>query len=115
MICENYLTSLMKAQMNGRFEAIRKQAELNMLEDDIKNATNFRNSIADGLQKLSVITESGGFHGESFGHANRGRSEVVNCVLRSLFLSPRWWPPARFRAGLPLRFPMDRSRLSRTR
>ncbi len=66
-IRENHLTSLMKAQMNGASEAIRKQAELNMLEDDIKNATNFRNSIADGLQKLSVITESGGFHVESLG------------------------------------------------
>ena len=68
-IREKHLSSLMEVQMKGASDAISKQAELNSLEEDIKQASSFRQTIADGLQKLSVITESGGFHVEPLGPA----------------------------------------------
>jgi succinoglycan biosynthesis transport protein ExoP len=66
-IREKHLKSLMDAQMTGASEAIRKQTILNLIDEEIKSTSDFKRAIADGLQKLNVISGSGGFHVEPLG------------------------------------------------
>ena len=67
-IREKHLTAMMKAQIAGASEAIHKQVVLSMLEAEIASMNSFRQTIAEGLTKLRVISaDSGGFHAAPLG------------------------------------------------
>ena len=61
-IREKRLIARIQEQINKASDAISKLATLNMLDDDIKTTSSFKLNIADGLQKLNAITDSGGFY-----------------------------------------------------
>jgi polysaccharide biosynthesis transport protein len=64
---EKNLSSLIDLNAKGASDALSSQAELSMLDDEIKRTGAFSQAIAEQLQKLKIITDSGGFQAEQLG------------------------------------------------